>query len=114
MGHHVFRDLPALLRPGDLLVANDTRVLPARLFARVPAGREVEVLLLRREPSAPEERIWSALARPARAFRATRFPASGLIRCFPKICRSSNIRPTTTIWTKRVLRHSLGDTSWRF
>ncbi|HEY6572944.1 MAG TPA: tRNA preQ1(34) S-adenosylmethionine ribosyltransferase-isomerase QueA, partial [Candidatus Eisenbacteria bacterium] len=70
--HHVhFRDLPQFLRPGDLLVANDTRVLPARLFARVQreAGedREVEVLLLREEPSVPPERIWSALARPARA-----------------------------------------------
>lgn len=69
--HHVhFRDLPSFLRPGDLLVANDTRVLPARLFARVPreAGgdREVEVLLLREEPSVPPLRIWSALARPAR------------------------------------------------
>src|ERR687883_144414 len=33
-GHHVFRDLPALLAPGDLLVLNDTRVLPARLLGR--------------------------------------------------------------------------------
>ena len=70
--HHArFHDLPAFLRSGDLLVANDTRVLPARLFARVgkQAGgeREVEVLLLREEPSVPPSRIWSALARPARA-----------------------------------------------
>jgi len=69
--HHVhFRDLPAFLRPGDLLVANDTRVLPARLFARVAreggGDREVEVLLLREEPSVPPLRIWSSLARPAR------------------------------------------------
>jgi len=54
--------------PGDLLVANDTRVLPARLFARV-ADREVEVLLLRREPSAPGDQIWSTLARPAKTLK---------------------------------------------
>ncbi|HEU4724295.1 MAG TPA: tRNA preQ1(34) S-adenosylmethionine ribosyltransferase-isomerase QueA [Candidatus Eisenbacteria bacterium] len=72
--HHArFRDLPAFLRPGDLLVANDTRVLPARLFARVSrdggGDREVEVLLLREEPAAGGARIWSALARPARSLR---------------------------------------------
>jgi S-adenosylmethionine:tRNA ribosyltransferase-isomerase len=54
---------------------NDTRVLPARLFARAPraagcAGdRDVEVLLLREEPAVLPERIWSALARPAKALR---------------------------------------------
>ncbi len=72
--HHArFRDLPSFLRPGDLLVANDTRVIPARLFARVAresgGDREVEVLLLREEASAPPQRIWSALARPAKALR---------------------------------------------
>ena len=68
IGHHRFHELPSLLRPGDLVVANDTRVLPARLFASA-GGREVEVLLLRREPSAAEELIWSVLARPARTLR---------------------------------------------
>ncbi len=68
IGHHRFHELPALLHPGDLLVANDTRVLPARLFARVEE-REVEVLLLRREPSAAAEEIWSALARPAKVLK---------------------------------------------
>jgi S-adenosylmethionine:tRNA ribosyltransferase-isomerase len=71
--HARFRDLPAMLRPGDLLVANDTRVIPARTFARVRRAdggeREVEVLLLREEPGVPPERIWSALARPARALQ---------------------------------------------
>ena len=69
VGHHRFHELPGLLRPGDLLVANDTRVLPARLFAKV-GSREVEILLLRREPSASHEQIWSALARPAKALKA--------------------------------------------
>lgn len=48
LSHHVFRDLPQLLRPGDLLVANDTRVLQARLKGRKPTGGHVELLLLRR------------------------------------------------------------------
>ncbi len=46
--HHVFRDLPSLLRAPDLLVANDTRVIPARIHARKPTGGKVEILLLRK------------------------------------------------------------------
>ena len=41
------RDLPSLLRPGDLLVFNDTRVLPARLPARKPTGGRIEIFLER-------------------------------------------------------------------
>lgn len=43
----VFSDLPALLNPGDLLVYNNTRVLPARLFATKPTGGQVEIMLER-------------------------------------------------------------------
>jgi S-adenosylmethionine:tRNA ribosyltransferase-isomerase len=42
-----FRDLPTLLMPGDLLVFNDTRVIPARLFGRKPSGGRVELLIER-------------------------------------------------------------------
>ncbi len=42
-----FRDLPSLLRPGDLLVFNDTRVIPARLFAQKTTGGRVELLIER-------------------------------------------------------------------
>ncbi len=42
-----FADLPSLLRPGDLLVMNDTRVIPARLFGRKDTGGQVEVLVER-------------------------------------------------------------------
>ncbi len=42
-----FRDLPVLLAPGDLLVLNDTRVLPARLFGKKDTGGEVEILIER-------------------------------------------------------------------
>lgn len=46
--HATFADLPAWLKPGDCLVVNDTRVLPARLFARKPSGGLVELLVLSR------------------------------------------------------------------
>jgi S-adenosylmethionine:tRNA ribosyltransferase-isomerase len=47
--HTTFDDLPSHLRPGDLLVVNDTRVFPARLLGhRVPSGGAVECLLIRR------------------------------------------------------------------
>src|SRR5690606_41557457 len=48
--HRIFRDLPEFLRPGDVLVRNNTRVLPARLRGRkMPTGGSVELHLLRRE-----------------------------------------------------------------
>jgi S-adenosylmethionine:tRNA ribosyltransferase-isomerase len=56
--HAVFRDLGGHLLPGDLLVLNETRVIPARLYARkVPTGGQVELLLLRRV----DEHSWEAL-----------------------------------------------------
>ncbi len=57
-----FGDLPDLLDPGDLLVVNDTRVIPARLRARRPTGGRVEILLVER--AAPAE--WWCLLRPGR------------------------------------------------
>ncbi len=47
LAHHAFRDLPSLLSPRDLLVFNNTRVLPARLFAQKQTGGKVEVLFER-------------------------------------------------------------------
>ena len=63
--HHIFRDLPDLLKPGDLLVLNDTRVLPARLYGRKPEGAQVEVLLLEEQRS----QVWSALVKPGRRLK---------------------------------------------
>jgi S-adenosylmethionine:tRNA ribosyltransferase-isomerase len=60
--HRTVADLPDLLEPGDLLVLNDTRVIPARLRLRKPSGGAVEVLLLERRP----EGDWEALVRPSR------------------------------------------------
>ena len=53
--HSSFARLADHLRPGDLLVVNDTRVFPARLVGhRVPSGGAVECLLLRKLPDAPD------------------------------------------------------------
>ncbi len=47
VGDHVFADLPQLLRPGDLLVVNDTRVIPARLYGVKASGGRIELLVER-------------------------------------------------------------------
>jgi S-adenosylmethionine:tRNA ribosyltransferase-isomerase len=62
LADHVVADLPELLRPGDCLVVNDSRVIPARVAARDGRGRDVELLFL--EPLAGGQ--WSALVRPGR------------------------------------------------
>jgi S-adenosylmethionine:tRNA ribosyltransferase-isomerase len=55
LSHASIRDLPGFLQPGDLMVANDTRVIPARLLGRrVPSGGAVECLLLRRDVDGAE------------------------------------------------------------
>jgi S-adenosylmethionine:tRNA ribosyltransferase-isomerase len=63
--HRRFRDLPDELRPDDLVVLNDTRVLPVRVHAHRASGGAIEVLLL--EPETDGR--WQALARPARRLR---------------------------------------------
>src|SRR5262245_64426769 len=66
--HRVVADLPDLLRPGDVLVVNDSRVRAARLHLRKATGGEVEVLLV--EPVANDSSLWEALVRPSRRVRA--------------------------------------------
>lgn len=64
--HARIRDLPRLLRPGDLLVLNDTRVIPARLFGRrIGGGGRMELLLVERLG----DRDWSALVKPGKRAR---------------------------------------------
>jgi len=66
ISHRHFYDLPQLLRPGDCLVLNDSRVLPARLIGRrEPTGGSVEVMLLLDRG----EKVWECLVRPGRKLR---------------------------------------------
>ena len=60
--HRHFYDLPELIRPGDCLVMNDSRVIPARLFGTRPTGGSVEVVLLRDLGGGD----WECLTRPGR------------------------------------------------
>ena len=60
--HLAFRDLPSLLQSGDLLVANDTRVIPARLIGHRSTGARVEVLLLH----CLEKQTWRCMVNPGR------------------------------------------------
>jgi S-adenosylmethionine:tRNA ribosyltransferase-isomerase len=74
--HAVFKDLVELIDPGDLLVVNESRVLPARLLGRKPSGAAAEILLVRPVPDLAPGRIvfgggfdagarrWEALVRP--------------------------------------------------
>lgn len=65
VGHHHFYELPRFLRPGDCLVLNDSRVLPARLIGRRPTGGVCEVLLLVDKGGD----LWECLVRPGRKLK---------------------------------------------
>lgn len=72
VAHHRFTDLPAFLMAGDVLVFNDTRVLPARLFGHRPTGGAVEILLERFTGTA--NGAWVSV-------RASKQPRPGEILC---------------------------------
>ena len=64
--HRVFRDMVEYLRPGECLVINDTKVIPARLFGiKKDTGAKIEILLLKRR----ENDIWETLVRPGKKCR---------------------------------------------
>ena len=61
--HRIFKDIVEYLRPGDCLVINDTKVIPARLFGvKKDTGAKIEVLLLKRR----ENDIWETLVKPGK------------------------------------------------
>ena len=64
--HRRVSDLPDLVGPGDVIVVNDSRVIPARLRLAKPTGGAAEVMLLEADPADPEQRTWTALVRPGR------------------------------------------------
>lgn len=61
-----FFQLPDLLKKGDVLVVNDSRVIPARLFGRKQTGGQLEILLLNVKKKEPTSQIWEVLIRPAK------------------------------------------------
>lgn len=79
--HRIFREVVEYLRGGDVLVLNQSKVIPARLFAANPHGTPVEVLLVREmSPPAGEGRgsLWEAMLRPARRAKGVLHFADGL------------------------------------
>ena len=64
-----FFQLPAFLQSGDVLVINDSRVIPARLFGKKPTGGILEILLLTKKESKKESQTWEVLLRPAKRLR---------------------------------------------
>jgi S-adenosylmethionine:tRNA ribosyltransferase-isomerase len=89
--HRVFRDLPELLRPGDLLVLNDTRVQPWRLRGRRATGGAVECLLLQLDAAGRGE----AFVKPSKKLRA------------------GDVVPMEGGALVVTLRHALGGGRWR-
>lgn len=65
--HKIFQDIRGCLVPGDLLVLNDTKVIPARISARRETGGAVEILLLK--PEAQRPGLWQAMAYPLRKLK---------------------------------------------
>ena len=64
--HHIFREIREYLRPGDCLVVNDTKVIPARLIgSREGTGAKIEVLLLKRRA----DDVWETLVKPGKKAR---------------------------------------------
>jgi len=62
--HLAFSDIADLIDPGDVLVVNESRVIPARLLGRKPTGAPSEVLLIRPAEGADDPHVWEALVRP--------------------------------------------------
>jgi S-adenosylmethionine:tRNA ribosyltransferase-isomerase len=63
--HQIFKDLPQFLNSGDLLILNNTQVIPARLYGTKTTGAPVEILLLEKQ----EENYWLALVKPGKRFK---------------------------------------------
>src|SRR5713226_6949932 len=67
----IFRDFPEYLQPGDCVVVNNSRVFPARLFAKRASGpAQIEVMLTRQHGD--DSSVWEALVRPGRPVRRPR------------------------------------------
>ena len=66
VSHHIFKEVPNFLKPGDCLVLNNTKVIPARLYGtKIETGAVVEFLLLKRL----EGDVWETLVKPGKKAR---------------------------------------------
>ena len=66
ISHHIFKDIVSMINPGDCMVINDTKVIPARLFGvKEDTGATIELLLLKRNA----DDVWETLVRPGKKAR---------------------------------------------
>ena len=111
VSHRQFSELPSLLRPGDLLVVNDTRVFPARLIGtRLPGGGAAECFLVRPAPpvhgsfsEGGEPDTWIALVHPGQRLREgsrMRFHGGGRTLHAEVMGRHFHGRRTVRLWTE--------------
>lgn len=104
VGHRQFAELPSVLRRGDLLVVNDTRVFPARLLGhRLPGGGAAECLLVERlDARSLQDATWSCLVHPgARLRQGSRmaFAGEGVTLHAEVLGRHFHGRRTVRLWT---------------
>jgi S-adenosylmethionine:tRNA ribosyltransferase-isomerase len=64
IGHHHFYDLPSLLDSNDVIVRNNTKVIPARIFGQKDTGGQVELLLTKRLHLENDQEVWECLTKP--------------------------------------------------
>lgn len=112
--HYHFYDLPTLLSSGDVLVINNTKVMPARLRGRKTTGGELEVLLLKKiEHISDQEQIWEALSHPGlKVGQQAKFAAGNKLlqlECLTANNLTRNIRLSAKNGTIFELINSLGD-----
>lgn len=108
ISHRRFAELPELLRPGDLLVSNDTKVFPARLLGERPGGGAVECLLVAPQspagadaPGAPS--TWEALIKPSTRVRAgmvLRFARAGAVLSGEVLDARAGDRRLVRLWSE--------------
>jgi S-adenosylmethionine:tRNA ribosyltransferase-isomerase len=103
MGHHCFSDLVDLLRAGDLLVVNNTAVIPGRLYGRKPTGGKVEILILDYH-AAPRGRAGERLHRCM--VRASKPVRSGMRLDFDEKLSAEVVSATDGIATLRFHCHT--------
>ena len=102
IAHRSFRDLPDELREGDLVVVNDTRVLPARLYGSKPSGGRVELLLVEAAGGTGDAPVWRAL------LAASKKPRPGTPIRFPGGLTAEVLSREGETWLVR-LTHPSGD-----
>lgn len=69
VSHKAFKDLSSYIRQGDVIVINNTKVIPTRVAAKKPTGGRLELLLVRRLFEDADVQRWSCLARPTKGLR---------------------------------------------